>query len=71
MQKKNNIMLNENTSSEEYIEKRTARDKILAVPKLLFPSIQTNIRLGDFGEKSEVTGFRYIKIPVGMFDHAD
>ena len=70
-QKKNNIMLNGNTAREEYVEKRTARDNTLAVPKLLFPSIQTNIRLGDFGEKSEVTGFRYIKIPVGMFDHAN
>ena len=64
-------MLNGNTAREEYVEKRTARDNTLAVPKLLFPSIQTNIRLGDFGEKSEVTGFRYIKIPVGMFDHAN
>ena len=70
-QKKNNIMLNGNTAREEYVEKRTARDNTLAVPKLLFPSIQTNIRLGDFGDKSEVTGFRYIKIPVGMFDHAN
>jgi hypothetical protein len=47
----------------EYVKKREARDATLAVPKLLFPSIQTNMRLGDFGVKSE-NGFQYIKIPV-------
>ena len=67
-QKATNVMLNTNTTETDFIAKRMARDKMLSVPKLLFPSIQTNMRLGDFGPKSEATGFQYLTIPIGMFD---
>jgi glyoxylase-like metal-dependent hydrolase (beta-lactamase superfamily II) len=62
-QKKNNVQIKSTTPLEEYISKRRARDKSLDVPKLLFPSVQTNMRLGDFGVKSS-NGLQYIKIPV-------
>ena len=62
-QKKNNIMINANISKEEYIEKRKARDKNLAVPKLLLPSIQFNLRVGKM-PKAEDNGIQYIKIPI-------
>ena len=45
------------------MEKREARDATLAVPKLLLPAIQANLRNGQFGEKSE-GGKQFIKIPV-------
>jgi glyoxylase-like metal-dependent hydrolase (beta-lactamase superfamily II) len=61
--KATNVMIKPDTSMEEYIEKREARDSQLPVPKLLYPSIQTNMRLGDFGVKSP-NGLQYIKIPV-------
>ncbi|MFK7866214.1 MAG: MBL fold metallo-hydrolase [Alphaproteobacteria bacterium] len=62
-QKEHNIQLRPDTSLAEYVKLREARDKTLSVPKLLFPSIQTNMRLGDFGVKSQ-NGIQYIKIPV-------
>jgi glyoxylase-like metal-dependent hydrolase (beta-lactamase superfamily II) len=62
-QKAKNIMLNKNTSLDEFVKLRTDRDRTLSVPKLLLPSIQCNIRLGDFGRKSN-KGNQYIKIPV-------
>jgi glyoxylase-like metal-dependent hydrolase (beta-lactamase superfamily II) len=64
-EKQQNAQLRPETTEEEYITKREARDKTLAVPKLLFPSIQTNMRLGDFGVKSP-NGLQYIKIPVNI-----
>lgn len=62
-QKRDNIALNGNTTLEEFVEKRQKRDKSLAVPKLLYPSIQTNMRLGGFGAKAK-NAMQYIKIPV-------
>jgi glyoxylase-like metal-dependent hydrolase (beta-lactamase superfamily II) len=64
-QKAENIMLSADTTREEYIEKRTARDNTLAVPRLLLPSIQTNMRLGSFGPK-HANGIQYIKIPINV-----
>lgn len=62
-EKEQNVMLRPETTLEEYITKREARDKTLSAPKLLYPSIQTNMRLGDFGVKS-ANGLQYIRIPV-------
>ena len=62
-QKATNVQIQPNTKYEEYVTKREARDATLSVPKLLFPSLQTNLRLGDFGVKSE-SGLQYIKIPI-------
>lgn len=61
--KANNVMIKPTTTREEFVAKRQARDSKLAVPKLLYPSIQTNMRLGDFGKKHP-NGLQYIKIPV-------
>lgn len=62
-QKKTNVQIRPETKLEEFVAKRQARDASLSVPKLLFPSVQTNLRLGDFGVKSE-SGLQYIKIPI-------
>ena len=61
--KKGNVQIRPDTSLNEYVAAREARDKTLNVPKLLYPSIQTNMRLGDFGVKS-ANGLQYIKIPI-------
>jgi glyoxylase-like metal-dependent hydrolase (beta-lactamase superfamily II) len=62
-QKKHNILINETVSEAQYVEIRNKRDVGKAVPKLLLPSIQVNIRAGKFGlaEGNEV---KYIKIPL-------
>ncbi len=54
------------TTLEEYVSKRTARDATLAVPKLLLPAIQANLRNGQFGKRSS-NGKQFIKIPVNLF----
>jgi glyoxylase-like metal-dependent hydrolase (beta-lactamase superfamily II) len=62
-QKRLNVQIKPDTKYEEYVAKREARDATLSVPKLLYPSLQTNLRLGDFGVKSK-NGLQYIKIPI-------
>lgn len=62
-QKKHNIMIKEETSLSEYVEKRQERDKNLTTPKLLYPSIQVNMRGGKFGEQYS-NGYQYIKTPI-------
>jgi glyoxylase-like metal-dependent hydrolase (beta-lactamase superfamily II) len=62
-EKEKNVQIQPDTQYEEYVAKREARDATLSVPKLLFPSLQTNLRLGDFGVKSQ-NGLQYIKIPI-------
>lgn len=62
-QKEKNILINDRISKDEYIATRNKRDKGKSVPKLLFPSIQVNLRAGTFGV-SEDNHTQYIKIPV-------
>lgn len=62
-EKTGNIMLRDNVSESEYVAARNAKDKGKAVPRLLLPSIQVNLRAGDFGA-AENNGTHYIKIPL-------
>ena len=62
-QKKNNIQLKEETSLEEFVKFRTERDKTLAAPRLLLPSIQVNIDAGHLPEEED-NGMKYLKIPL-------
>ena len=64
-QKLKNKMIKANTTLAEYSTKRETRDQQLSVPKLILPSIQSNMRLGDFGEPSD-NGIVYIKIPLNQ-----
>lgn len=62
-QKEQNVLLNAATSKENYVILRNKRDEGKAVPKLLLPSIQTNLRAGCFGTPED-NKVRYIKIPL-------
>lgn len=62
-QREKNILLHDGISKEEYVAVRNKRDEGKAVPKLLLPSIQANLRAGTFGEPED-NNVRYIKIPV-------
>lgn len=62
-QKAKNILIHDGISKEEYVVARNKRDEGKAVPKLLLPSIQANLRAGTFGAP-EGNNVRYIKIPV-------
>ncbi len=48
---------------ETFVRIRTERDRTLGTPKLLIPSIQVNIRAGDF-PPPEDDGHVYLKVPV-------
>ncbi|MBU6234816.1 MAG: MBL fold metallo-hydrolase [Alphaproteobacteria bacterium] len=61
-QKAANIRVREGISKEAYVEKRIKDDTGKDVPKLLLPSIQVNLRAGDFGAATE--GTQYVKLPV-------
>jgi glyoxylase-like metal-dependent hydrolase (beta-lactamase superfamily II) len=58
-----NIHVHEGVGEGEFVEMRTARDKTLAVPQLLIPSIQINMRAGEL-PPPEDNGVSYIKIPL-------
>lgn len=62
-QKAHNVHMNETISEAEFVAMRENRDANLAVPKLLLPSIQVNIRAGRF-PKAESNGVHYLVVPV-------
>lgn len=62
-QKAKNSMVRDGVSEAEYVAARNAKDVGKAVPRLLLPSIQVNLRAGDLG-KAENNGVQYIKIPL-------
>jgi hypothetical protein len=62
-QKERNVLLHDGISKEEYVTARNKRDEGKAVPKLLLPSIQANLRAGTFGTPED-NNLRYIKIPI-------
>ena len=63
-QKQKNIMLQVSTE-EEFVASRNKKDVGKAVPKLLLPSIQVNMRAGKLGA-AENNGKQYIKIPLDV-----
>lgn len=50
-------------SEDEFVAMREARDKTLAMPTLILPSIQVNIRAGEL-PPAEDNGVRYLKLPI-------
>jgi glyoxylase-like metal-dependent hydrolase (beta-lactamase superfamily II) len=62
-QKRSNIHVREGTSEAQYVKMRTERDASLAMPTLLLPAVQVNIRAGGLPEP-ESNGVRYLKLPI-------
>lgn len=60
-----NLHVHDGVSEEEFVAMRTARDKTLAMPVLLLPSVQVNIRAGQL-PPPEDNGVSYLKIPVNV-----
>jgi len=59
----NNIHVHDGISEDEFAAMRSARDKMLGMPKLIIPSIQVNMRAGHF-PKPEAEGKSFLKIPL-------
>ncbi|MGE4187166.1 MAG: MBL fold metallo-hydrolase [Hyphomicrobiaceae bacterium] len=62
-QRAHNIHVRDGISEDEFVAMRAARDATLAMPRLIIPSIQVNIRAGQLPEPDE-SGKRFLKVPV-------
>lgn len=62
-----NVHIHEGVSEEAFVQLREARDRTLAAPVLLLPSIQVNIHAGHV-PATEGNGKRYLKIPLTIPD---
>lgn len=62
-QRRSNVQLDANTTQQQYVAMRTARDRTLDAPELILPSIQVNIRAGELPD-AEGNGVSYLKIPL-------
>lgn len=65
-QKSANIHVAIDKSKDDFISMRTERDQKLGMPKLIIPSIQTNIRAGNLPDAEE-NGTQYLKVPLNRF----
>jgi len=63
--KRQNVQLRTETTREQFVSLRTARDKTLTAPRLLFPSVQVNIDAGRLPPAHE-NGTRYLQIPLNL-----
>ncbi|WP_341366473.1 MBL fold metallo-hydrolase [Yoonia sp. BS5-3] len=64
-QKALNIHIGAGRPMEEFVAMRTARDAKLGMPRLILPSLQTNMRAGHLPEP-EGNGQRYFKVPINQ-----
>lgn len=62
-QKRLNKHVGEGHSKEDFIRMRTERDAQLAMPRLIIPSLQVNMRAGQMPEPEE-NGVSYLKVPL-------
>lgn len=62
-EKASNIHVGGGKTREDFIRFRTERDATLAMPRLIIPSLQVNMRAGQLPPADD-SGKRYLKVPV-------
>jgi glyoxylase-like metal-dependent hydrolase (beta-lactamase superfamily II) len=62
-QRRSNVHAHDGVSEEEFVAMRESRDATLDMPRLMLPSVQTNMRAGHL-PPPESNGIVYLKIPV-------
>jgi glyoxylase-like metal-dependent hydrolase (beta-lactamase superfamily II) len=62
-EREHNIHVRDGVTEDEFVKMRETRDKTLALPKLIIPSIQVNMRGGNLPEPDE-EGKRHLKVPI-------
>ena len=60
-----NIHVHDGVDEAAFVAMRTARDATLAMPRLILPSIQVNMRAGRLPEPED-NGTRYLKLPLNL-----
>ncbi len=64
-QRTGNVHVREGVSEDDFYTMRTERDATLAMPKLILPSVQVNMRGGQL-PPAEDNGVQYLKIPLNV-----
>jgi len=62
-EREHNVHVRNGISEDEFVAMRSARDATLGMPVLILPSVQVNMRAGQF-PPAEDNGQRYLKIPL-------
>lgn len=62
-ERRGNVHIHDGVGEDEFVAMRTARDAQLSMPKLILPSVQINMRAGEF-PPVETDGHSYLKIPL-------
>lgn len=62
-QRRDNVHVHDGVSEAEFVAFRRQRDGALSMPRLIFPSVQVNMRAGEL-PPAEDNGIRYLKIPL-------
>ena len=65
-QRAHNVHVHEGIDEEEFVKMRTERDATLAMPRLILPSVQVNMRAGHM-PPAEDDGQVYLKVPINRF----
>lgn len=65
-QKAKNLHVRDGISEAEFVDMRNRRDATLAMPTLILPSVQVNLRAGRM-PPSQADGRTYIEVPVNAF----
>ncbi|MCW5751522.1 MAG: MBL fold metallo-hydrolase [Alphaproteobacteria bacterium] len=65
-ERRENIHVHDGIGEDQFAAMRTARDKTLAMPRLILPSVQVNMRAGEL-PPAEANGVRYLKLPLDVF----
>ncbi|XAH23552.1 MBL fold metallo-hydrolase [Xylophilus sp. GW821-FHT01B05] len=65
-QRAHNIHVREGIAETDFVARRQARDATLALPALMLPSVQVNMRAGRL-PPAEGNGTAYLKIPIDRF----
>jgi glyoxylase-like metal-dependent hydrolase (beta-lactamase superfamily II) len=60
-----NVHVHDGVSEDAFVAMRQRRDANLAAPLLLLPSIQVNIRAGNF-PPADVNGVHYLRVPIRL-----
>ena len=62
-ERRHNVHVHDGVTEAEFVALREARDKTLAMPKLIIPSLQVNMRAGHLPPKDDA-GNTFLKVPI-------
>lgn len=65
LEREGNVHVGNAVSKESFVAMREKRDATLSMPALLLPSVQVNMRAGDF-PPAEENGVSYLKLPLNL-----